>query len=34
LQDPKWKEAMQVEFHALIKNKTWRLVPPNKGKYN
>jgi histone deacetylase 1/2 len=23
---------MQVEFDALIKNKTWRLVPPSKGK--
>jgi hypothetical protein len=32
LQDPKWTEAMQAEFDALIKNKTWRLVPPSKGK--
>jgi hypothetical protein len=32
LQAPKWTEAMQAEFDALIKNKTWRLVPPNKGK--
>jgi hypothetical protein len=23
---------MQAEFDALIKNKTWRLVPPSKGK--
>jgi hypothetical protein len=23
-----WKEAMDSEFHALLKNKTWHLVPP------
>jgi hypothetical protein len=32
LKDPKWKDAMQSEFDALLRNKTWRLVPPNKGK--
>jgi hypothetical protein len=26
-----WKEAMDVEYSALIKNGTWRLVPPRKG---
>jgi histone deacetylase 1/2 len=32
MQDPRWKNAMQAEFDALLKNKTWRLVPPSKGK--
>jgi hypothetical protein len=31
LKDPKWKKAMQEEFDALHRNKTWRLVPPSKG---
>jgi histone deacetylase 1/2 len=26
-----WKEAMDVEFNTLMKNKTWHLVPPVKG---
>lgn len=26
-----WKEAMDVEFDALMKNKTWHLVPPKNG---
>ncbi|GJW87828.1 ribonuclease H-like domain-containing protein [Tanacetum coccineum] len=25
--DPNWKDAMRDEYHALIKNKTWILVP-------
>jgi hypothetical protein len=25
---PHWMEAMANEYHALICNKTWRLVPP------
>nr|GEY54923.1 ribonuclease H-like domain-containing protein [Tanacetum cinerariifolium] len=25
--DPNWKYAMRDEYHALIKNKTWTLVP-------
>ena len=25
---PKWQQAMHLEFKALIKNKTWVLVPP------
>lgn len=27
LRDPNWKMAMDDEFNALIKNKTWELVP-------
>lgn len=27
LQDPNWRNAMLMEFSALIKNKTWDLVP-------
>jgi histone deacetylase 1/2 len=26
-----WKEAMDKEYNALMKNKTWRLVPPKRG---
>jgi hypothetical protein len=26
-----WREAMDAEFNALMKNKTWHLVPPVKG---
>jgi hypothetical protein len=29
--DPQWKEAMNSEFLALIRNKTWQLVPPSSG---
>ncbi|GJZ29896.1 ribonuclease H-like domain-containing protein [Tanacetum coccineum] len=25
--DPNWQNAMRDEYHALIKNKTWNLVP-------
>ena len=32
LGDKNWKDAMDVEFFALHKNKTWRLVPPKQGK--
>jgi hypothetical protein len=31
LEDKNWKGAMKVEYDALIKNKTWHLVPPKKG---
>ena len=31
INDPQWKEAMQTEYDALIKNKTWHLIPPQKG---
>ena len=27
LRDPNWKMAMDDEYDALIKNKTWELVP-------
>lgn len=26
-----WKDAMDAEYDALIRNKTWHLVPPRKG---
>ncbi|WVZ96725.1 hypothetical protein U9M48_042326 [Paspalum notatum var. saurae] len=29
--DQNWKAAMDSEFLALMKNKTWHLVPPQKG---
>ena len=25
---PHWREAMEQEYHALLRNKTWTLVPP------
>jgi hypothetical protein len=28
LSDPNWKAAMDLEFSALMRNKTWHLVPP------
>jgi len=28
LGDENWKHAMDAEFEALAKNKTWHLVPP------
>ncbi|KAK1613068.1 hypothetical protein QYE76_036741 [Lolium multiflorum] len=31
LQEPKWKEAMDAEFSALQQNRTWRLVPFQRG---
>ena len=27
LSNPKWKQAMDSEFHALLRNQTWTLVP-------
>jgi histone deacetylase 1/2 len=30
--DKNWKQAMDLEFAALLKNKTWHLVPSPKGK--
>jgi histone deacetylase 1/2 len=30
--DEKWVSAINNEYGALIRNKTWRLVPPPKGK--
>jgi histone deacetylase 1/2 len=31
LHDENWKEAMDSEYMALMRNKTWHLVPPRKG---
>lgn len=31
LRDPNWREAMQQEFDALQRNKTWTLVPRPPG---
>lgn len=31
LTGPKWREAIQAEFHALQKNSTWELVPRKHG---
>jgi hypothetical protein len=27
--DPLWRQAMHDEFQALLKNKTWHLIPPS-----
>jgi histone deacetylase 1/2 len=32
LGDTKWVSAMDAEHQALLRNKTWHLVPPQKGK--
>jgi hypothetical protein len=32
LKSEKWRKAMGEEYEALMKNKTWHLVPPSKGK--
>jgi hypothetical protein len=32
LQDPNWVEAMNTEHTVLLRNKTWHLVAPPKGK--
>jgi histone deacetylase 1/2 len=32
LADPNWKGAMDEEYDALMRNRTWRLVPPREGK--
>jgi histone deacetylase 1/2 len=31
LGDKNWENAMDLEYSALMKNKTWHLVPPRKG---
>jgi histone deacetylase 1/2 len=31
LVDPRWKAAMEEEYNALLRNKTWHLVPARKG---
>jgi histone deacetylase 1/2 len=30
--DPNWATAMESEHQALLRNKTWHLVPPPKGR--
>lgn len=32
LNSKQWKAAMDSEYFALMKNKTWHLVPPHQGK--
>jgi histone deacetylase 1/2 len=32
ISDKNWKDAMDSEYLALIKNETWRLVPPEKSR--
>jgi len=32
LADKNWKAAMDAEYGALMHNKTWHLVPPQKGR--
>ena len=32
LRDPKWAAAMESEHQALLRNKTWHLVPRPKGR--
>jgi hypothetical protein len=31
LAHPLWRSAMHEEFQALVKNKTWHLIPPRPG---
>jgi hypothetical protein len=30
--NPKWRQAMNSEFDALLKNHTWSLVPPDSSQ--
>jgi len=32
LRDPNWQQAMHDEYMALMRNKTWHLVPPSAGR--
>ncbi|XP_012700229.1 uncharacterized protein LOC105914105 [Setaria italica] len=32
LHDRNWHQAMESEYEALMKNRTWHLVPPQKGR--
>jgi hypothetical protein len=32
LADPNWKQAMDSEFSALMRNNTWHLVSPTSGR--
>jgi hypothetical protein len=31
MKDERWKQTMDIEFGALLKNDTWHLVPPKAG---
>ena len=31
LNNHKWKQAMQEEFSALMRNQTWCIVPPEQN---
>lgn len=31
MEHPLWRHAINDEFQALVKNKTWHLVPPRDG---
>ncbi|XP_042939543.1 uncharacterized mitochondrial protein AtMg00820-like [Carya illinoinensis] len=31
IKDPLWRQEMNIEFDALLKNQTWTLVPPNSA---
>ena len=33
LADPHWKDAMETEYQALLKNNTWELVPPSDAHH-
>jgi hypothetical protein len=32
LDDPQWKQAMELEYDALRRNETWHLVPAQAGR--
>jgi hypothetical protein len=32
MKDERWKQTMDIEFGALLKNDTWHLVPPKAGE--
>jgi hypothetical protein len=32
LSNPHWKNAMDHEYSALMKNKIWHLIPPQQGQ--
>ena len=34
VKDPKWRQAMLDEYDAMVKNKTWTLVPPSSSCAN
>ena len=31
--NPRWKNAMEVEYQALLRNNTWKLFPPNDASH-